>query len=107
MKLGLFFYCFLFISCSETKDVNLHELEEKFSLNIQLLSVEYARHHLDFGFVYVKLRERPSDAFWIYLEVKGWRRQRHGTQIAYIRNEYKIEYIDDEGLLIIKRIATQ
>ncbi len=97
----ILFACIL-ASCSEELDVKFNELENKFSFNLSLINLEYARHHIDYGVVYIKLKERPSVRFWQDLEDKGWIREDISGEVLYLRKSYRLEYINEEKLIIIK-----
>ena len=89
-------------SCAEELDVKLNELENKFSFNLEFINIEYARHHMDYGVVYVKLKESPSDSFWHDLEYKGWVKVNGSSEILYLRERYILEYRSEEKLVIIE-----
>lgn len=88
-------------SCSEEQDVRLNQLEEKFSIQLQLINIEYARHHLDYGVVYIKLQTSPGNEFWSSLESHGWEKDADSSTISYSREGYRLEYINAEQLIVI------
>jgi hypothetical protein len=88
-------------SCSEEQDVRLNQLEEKFSIQLQLINIEYARHHLDYGVVYIKLHNSPGNEFWSSLESHGWEKDADSSTISYSREGYRLEYINAEQLIVI------
>ena len=92
--------CFM-SSCSEEQDVRLNQLEEKFSIQLQLINIEYARHHLDYGVVYIKLQTSPGNEFWSSLESHGWEKDADNSTISYSREGYRLEYINAEQLIVI------
>ena len=89
-------------SCSEEQDVRLNQLEEKFSIQLQLINIEYARHHLDYGVVYIKLHNSPGNEFWSSLESHGWEKDADSSTISYSREGYRLEYINAEQLIVIE-----
>ena len=89
-------------SCSEEQDVRLNQLEEKFSIQLQLINIEYARHHLDYGVVYIKLQTSPGNEFWSSLESHGWEKDADSSTISYSREGYRLEYINAEQLIVIE-----
>ena len=89
-------------SCSEEQDVRLNQLEEKFSIQLQLINIEYARHHLDYGVVYIKLHNSPGNEFWSSLESHGWEKDADSSTISYSRECYRLEYINAEQLIVIE-----
>ena len=88
-------------SCSEVQDVRLNQLEEEFSIQFQLIDIEYARHHLDYGVVYIKLHTSPGIEFWDSLESHGWKKEAYSTSASYLREGYRLEYFNAEQLIII------
>ena len=97
-----FLFACILASCSEELDVEFNQLEDKFSFNLRYISIEYARHHIDLGVVYIKLKECPCDHFWHCLEDKGWVKKIDGSKILYFREGYVLEYRNEEKAIIIK-----
>ena len=100
MKRLLYFFCCLFVSCSEENNLSTAELERNFALDTQLLRVTDAVFNPDFNILVVQLGEPPADGFWNSLAAKGWQKQGE----RYVNKQSFLEYHPNEKQLVIQSV---